>query len=263
MIDLLAIGLHDCIADAHEQLALDNAFQVDAIGHEPVSWRDLAGKLDFTGTQRATTSRSSEPAEMEADQLPHGVEPQTARHHRVAREVTVEEPEVRPDVEFANDLALVELASAIGNPGDTVHHQHVGNRQLGIARAEHLAVAALEQKFWNTFCDLIDLDPALQDDSVDRDATIRGVADRILQQDEQFWAERFCGKDCCCSVVRSMEEALSDPHFRARGLFDHKLTNETGEEMPAVSVPVAPQFRGNPDVPSAAPALGEHNEKYI
>jgi hypothetical protein len=33
----------------------------------------------------------------------------------------------------------------IGNAHDPVHHQHIGHRQLRVAGAEHLAMAAGEQ----------------------------------------------------------------------------------------------------------------------
>jgi crotonobetainyl-CoA:carnitine CoA-transferase CaiB-like acyl-CoA transferase len=57
--------------------------------------------------------------------------------------------------------------------------------------------------------------------------------------------------------VRTLEEALADPHFRARGLFDHAL--QAGDRsIPAVPVPVAPAFRK--PAPAGYPALGEAND---
>jgi len=46
-------------------------------------------------------------------------------------------------------------------------------------------------------------------------------------------------------------------------LFDHVLTNEEGAILPAVAVPVSPQFRKPPHEPQAAPALGAHNDEIL
>ncbi len=120
----------------------------------------------------------------------------------------------------------------------------------------YLAAAPLEQRFWDRFCALIGLEERLRDDARDPAATIARVAEIIRAQTAAHWQARFAGQDVCCALVRSLEEALSDPHFQARGLFDHQL-HADGRSIPAVPVPVAPEFRN----PAAAgyPALGEAN----
>ena len=64
------------------------------------------------------------------------------------------------------------------------------------------------------------------------------------------------GKDLCCSVVESIEQALADPHFKARGLFDRKLTAD-GKSIAALPVPIADEWRGAGT--AGYPALGEAN----
>jgi hypothetical protein len=59
--------------------------------------------------------------------------------------MTSEKPEIRSDVEFRDDFALVERATFVRNPDDAIYHQHVGHGQLRVARAKHRAVTALEQ----------------------------------------------------------------------------------------------------------------------
>ena len=39
------------------------------------------------------------------------------------------------------------------------------------------------------------------------------------------WRPVLAAADCCCSVVNTLEEALAEPHFRARGLFDERVEN--------------------------------------
>ncbi len=126
-----------------------------------------------------------------------------------------------------------------------------------------VAVAALEQKFWERFCDLIELEDGLRRDADDPGATLAGVASAIGARSASHWQQIFDGEDCCCSVVQTLNEAYNDPHFRARGLFDHKIENADGEVLPAIAVPVVPIFRGDPSKPRSAPALGADNEDLV
>lgn len=76
-----------------------------------------------------------------------------------------------------------------------------------------LAVAPLEERFWQQFCEAIDLPIPLRDDSLDPQATRQAVAERIAQRSAREWEERFAGRDVCCAVVLSLREALAHPHF--------------------------------------------------
>ena len=119
-----------------------------------------------------------------------------------------------------------------------------------------LAAAPLEQRFWDRFCDLIGLEARFHSDAHDPVAAIARVAEIIRAQPAAHWQARFAGQDVCCAIVRSLEEALADPHFRARGLFDHEL-QAGARSIPAVPVPVAPEFRSQAS--AGFPALGEAN----
>jgi crotonobetainyl-CoA:carnitine CoA-transferase CaiB-like acyl-CoA transferase len=126
-----------------------------------------------------------------------------------------------------------------------------------------LAVAALEQKFWERFCDVIDLPQEFRDDREDPAATIEAVRQIVASRIAGVWRREFYAADCCVSVVQSLEAAFEDEHFRARGLFDHRIVNDEGSELPAIAVPVAPQFRGDPETPKAAPSLGANNDEFF
>ena len=116
----------------------------------------------------------------------------------------------------------------------------------------------MEQKFWDNLCDLLDLPTDLREDKKDPAATLRAVTEIIASRDSDHWRAAFAECDCCCTIVQDTKEALADPHFRARGLFDRRVT-DGGATGPAIPVPVAPQFRGNDtDVPY--PKLGEAND---
>ncbi len=61
----------------------------------------------------------------------------------------------------------------------------------------------------------------------------------------------------------SLQEALADPHFAMRRLFDPVLENDDGAHTPALPVAVAPQFRGDPAEAKRAPSLGAHNDELL
>lgn len=122
-----------------------------------------------------------------------------------------------------------------------------------------LVVAALEPKFWSIFCDVIGLDPALRADTADPVVTATEIARLVAAEDAPAWEQRLAGKDCCCSIMQDMADAVRDPHFASRGVFSASVTNEDGYEMPALPVPIAKDFRAAPDRALAAPALGSAN----
>jgi crotonobetainyl-CoA:carnitine CoA-transferase CaiB-like acyl-CoA transferase len=108
-----------------------------------------------------------------------------------------------------------------------------------------VACAALEDKFWLAFTVAIGLPPALIDDRQDSAATQTAVAALIAQKSAAEWQPIFAAADCCATIVQSLNEAIHDPHFVARGLFVHQVTT-AGASMPALPVPVAPAFRMPP-----------------
>jgi alpha-methylacyl-CoA racemase len=118
-----------------------------------------------------------------------------------------------------------------------------------------VACGALEQKFWETFCATIGLEPNLADDRGDPAATKAAVAAIIAGQTAEHWRPKFAAADCCATIVASLEEALRDPHFVSRGLFAHEVAGASGMTMTALPVPVVPQFREPPGTPKSAPAL--------
>ena len=106
-----------------------------------------------------------------------------------------------------------------------------------------LAVGALEQKFWDAICEMANLEAHLRDDSIDPAATASRLAELVASETAETWAIRTAGRDCCCSIVTSLEEAMRDPHFAARGLFRQQIADGRGRVIPALPVPLDPAFR--------------------
>jgi crotonobetainyl-CoA:carnitine CoA-transferase CaiB-like acyl-CoA transferase len=121
-----------------------------------------------------------------------------------------------------------------------------------------VAAAPLEEKFWRAFVQAIGLEERLRDDGKDPGATLARIAEIIGSKSAAHWRSVFEAADCCCSVVQTLAEALEDPHFKARGLFDGVIVNETGAEMIALPCSVDPALR-IAAAPRQAPRLGEHN----
>ena len=140
-----------------------------------------------------------------------------------------------------------------------------GSPRYQIYRTEDnqfVATAPLEQKFWDNFCALIELAPELRDDSSDPKATMAAVADIIRQHPAAHWQECFQGRDVCCNVAQTLEAAMADPHFQARGLFEPELELTPGKSIHATPVPIAAQFRAHTGK-SGFPGLGEATEELL
>ncbi len=115
-----------------------------------------------------------------------------------------------------------------------------------------VAVAALEDKFWDAFCTIIGLDERDGED----DDLVNAVARRIGLRSAAEWEIEFEAANCCCTIVKTLGEAMKDEHFEARGLFEHQVQNHAGAKMAALPVPVAPVFRKPAGVlPVRAPGL--------
>ena len=121
-----------------------------------------------------------------------------------------------------------------------------------------LAAAPLEQKFWDNFCALIDLPEALRDDSRDPAATYEAVAERVRARTGAELTALFHGHDVCCTIAVTLQDAMKDPHYTARGVFTREVT-ASDRTITALPVPVADGFRGR-DTRAGYPELGEAKE---
>ena len=126
------------------------------------------------------------------------------------------------------------------------------------ADGRYLSVAAIEQRFWDVFCRLIELDPAARDDARNPAATMAAVTARIGARPAAHWRRLFHDKDVCCAVVASLDEAVRDPHFAARDLFHRRVHAGLGS-IPALPVPITEALR-DPAETKATPRLGMNED---
>jgi alpha-methylacyl-CoA racemase len=116
-----------------------------------------------------------------------------------------------------------------------------------------VACGAIEQKFWQAFTQAIGLEKELIDDTRDPNATREAVAKLIAARSSEEWRPIFAAADCCATIVTPLEEAMRDPHFVERGLFAHKVATASGRTLPALPLPIAPEFRAPPAAKKAPP----------
>jgi alpha-methylacyl-CoA racemase len=85
----------------------------------------------------------------------------------------------------------------------------------------------------------------------------------IASRDGDYWETVLSDADCCCTIVKSVSEALADAQFRDRGVLDHLVENESGERILATPVPIASCLRIQGERSRKSPQLGEHNEELL
>ena len=126
----------------------------------------------------------------------------------------------------------------------------------------YVAAAPLEDRFWNKFCEAIELPKKFIKMQNDQEKIIEEIRKIIGQKEKNYWLDVFNKADCCCSIVKSIEEAIHDNHFKVRKIFENKIINNLGEEIPALPIPVDMQFRKD-QKRASAPSLGDINDQFF
>ena len=126
----------------------------------------------------------------------------------------------------------------------------------------YVAAAPLEDRFWNKFCKAIELPKKFFKTQNDQEKVIQEIKKIIGQKEKNYWLDVFNKADCCCSIVKSIEEAINDNHFKVRKIFENKIINNLGEEIPALPIPIDMQFRKD-QKRASAPSLGDINDQFF
>ena len=123
-----------------------------------------------------------------------------------------------------------------------------------------LAVGALEDKFWRAVCTTIGRPDLVAGHLAagDEGARVRAELDAVFgARTLAEWVERFEGADACVTPVATLDEALADPQFAARGMV---VADEAGARSYAPPWALSEHaFR----VRRAAPAQGEHTIEVL
>jgi crotonobetainyl-CoA:carnitine CoA-transferase CaiB-like acyl-CoA transferase len=149
-------------------------------------------------------------------------------------------------------LALGTATGKFPKPGELTLAGGSPRYQLYATKDGQLvACGAIERKFWLSFTAAIGLPQEFIDDARAPMATRDAVATLIAARTANEWRPIFAQADCCTTVVVPLEEATRDPHFVERGLFAHRVASASGKTLPALPLPIAPQFRDKPSAKSA------------
>ncbi|MBS7707838.1 CaiB/BaiF CoA transferase family protein [Chelatococcus asaccharovorans] len=135
-----------------------------------------------------------------------------------------------------------------------------GSPRYAIYRAgdgAFVAAAPIEDRFWERFCELLELPEEYRDDQLDPERTRRAVAAIIARNTADHW-DSLLGSDCCCAKVRDVDEAMADEHFRTTGAFERTIETWDGRTIIGTTVPVVDALATSP-AQLRAPRVGEHN----
>jgi alpha-methylacyl-CoA racemase len=129
---------------------------------------------------------------------------------------------------------------------------------------KYITLAALEPKFWHTFCTRIGHLELLPFHTPvgpgEREEAIKRLQEIFKTKSRDEWVAEFADLDTCLGPVYSIDEALNDPHAQARGLtIKMDVQGETLQTLmsfPRISGTIQEQ-RYPP------PKQGEHSEEIL
>ncbi|WP_300456757.1 CaiB/BaiF CoA-transferase family protein [Accumulibacter sp.] len=127
------------------------------------------------------------------------------------------------------------------------------------ADGRYMAVAPLEQKFWQVFCEALGRPDwqALHGARGDAARALRHeLKDLFASRSQAEWCDFFAEVDCCVTPVLDVAEALAHPQFVARGM----AVQADGCTQYAPPVKMSGWVFA---VERAAPSAGEHSEEIL
>jgi crotonobetainyl-CoA:carnitine CoA-transferase CaiB-like acyl-CoA transferase len=164
-------------------------------------------------------------------------------------------------------FALLTLPAARLLAGGSVVNELTGThacyRVFRCKDGKHLAVGALEPKFWEALCDALDLGDLLArqwEGGKRREETLGRVAAAFAERDRDEWVKRFRGLEACVEPVLDLDEALVHEQVVARRLVVEQPVGE--QVMRTLASPVRLS-----DTPASlrreAPAFGAHTDEVL
>lgn len=233
-----------------------------AAGHD-INFQALTGVLSQTGTPEAAAIPGFLLADLAGGTLSAatGIMAALLQAERSGRGRQV-------DVSMADSLmALSALPVALLNEGNEMPARGLGTHTGGTAHyniyetqdGRHLAIGAQEKKFWDIFCDAIER-PQLKDRQThvpqENPAIKAEVAEAVRSRTLDDWERVFREFDCCVSPVRTLDEAIRDPHFQERGVIHN------GPDGYQIGLPFA--LSGfTVDFERRPPQQGEHTREIL
>ncbi|HEV2579629.1 MAG TPA: CaiB/BaiF CoA-transferase family protein [Ktedonobacteraceae bacterium] len=132
---------------------------------------------------------------------------------------------------------------------------------------KHVTLAALEYKFWHTFCTHIghlELLPFYTPVGPgEREQAIEMLQAIFKTRTRDEWMAELADIDACVGPVYTIEEAMNDPQAQARGVsITSRLADENGASFQ--TIPSFPRISGvEQEQRHAVPGLGEHTAALL
>jgi len=130
------------------------------------------------------------------------------------------------------------------------------------ADGRHVAVGALERKFWDALCRRLergDLAALHRTGNADTEASVRRELTAIFESRPlAHWSALFADGEACVTPVLRLDEALSHPHFQARGMVVRTVPHAPSQLGPPVKM-----SGFQPEAPRPAPRAGEHTDEVL
>lgn len=136
-------------------------------------------------------------------------------------------------------------------------------RTYETADGRHIAVGALEPKFWHAFCTVIerpDLVARGWDMGPKREVAVAEIAAVIASKTFAEWQELLANVDACISPVLNLAESLDNENVVARGMV---ITVDGGGAKTRQYANPIRMSDYDFAVTAAPPRVGEHNEEIL
>ena len=164
--------------------------------------------------------------------------------------------------EAAMPLALAAWVEAQTTPLDegfvSLRGESACYRLYYCADGEPVALAAVEAKFWTSFCRAVEKPEwiAQQYERSRQPVLINEVAALFKSKRADEWSARLANADCCFSRVVTPHQLLNDPQIAAR-----RMAGVDAAGVPWMRSPI--RLSGGSVARQPAPAHGEHTVKML
>ncbi|MET0402120.1 MAG: CaiB/BaiF CoA-transferase family protein, partial [Cystobacter sp.] len=163
---------------------------------------------------------------------------------------------------LAARLFLGEQAPPLRRGAEVLNGGFAGYGLYRTADGRHLAVGALEPRFFSSLCDALGRPDLLADGYSPGEpaARVKAELERLFAEHPlAHWMERFAGRDVCVEPVLEGDEVLADAQLRARGLFVRSEDTQRGREVTHLLTPL--RLGDTPLRPP--PSLGQHSRAIL
>ncbi len=117
-------------------------------------------------------------------------------------------------------------------------HQYGCYNTYETADGRYLAIGAVENRFWNNLCSLLEVDEygSQQYDNEKRLQIIEHLRDIFLSQPLEHWEQLLGKADVCFTKIQTIAEVLTDPLFTAREMIVDASAEDSSEKSFGIPV---------------------------